>query len=343
MKFNLEKFREASYLIAEVGQNHNGDLKTALEFIKVFANNGADAVKFQMRNNKILFSQEAYDRSYDSENSFAKTYGEHREALELKIEDFKILKDECKKWDVDFMVTPFDEPSLNFLVDLKVDVIKISSFDLGNLPFINKIAKTGIPIVMSIGGGQEDQIKGSIDLILKYHNDVAIMHCVSEYPCEFNRLGLENIQILINIWPNLLIGSSDHFNGILSGPIAYLLGARIFEKHVTLNRSWKGTDQSFSLEPTGFSKFRRDIDRVGKMLPMKSKVELGSEKVFSRLGKSVIAYADIKAGEKLTLENLSGRILTEIVIPVRRTNEIIGKTALVDIKTGEIINYEKIK
>jgi len=343
MKFNVEKFKESSYLIAEVGQNHNGNLKTAMEFIKVFANSGADAVKFQMRNNKILFSQEAYNRTYDSENSFANTYGEHREKLELKIEDFKILKNECKKCGVDFMVTPFDEPSLNSLVDLKVDVIKISSFDLGNLPFINRIARTGIPIVMSIGGGQEDQIEASVDLILKYHNDIAIMHCVSEYPCEFDRLGLENIQNLIRKWPKLLIGSSDHFNGILSGPIAYMLGARIFEKHVTLNRSWKGTDQSFSLEPIGFSKFRRDIDRVGKMLPMKSNLELGSEKVFSRLGKSVVAYSDIKAGEKLTLENISGVILTEIVIPVRKINEIIGKTALVDIKKGEILNYEKIK
>ena len=124
----------------------------------------------------------------------------------------------------------------------KVDVdILVASFDLGNLPLINKIASLGKPVVISIGGGKSDQIKSSVELLLKHDIEISILHCVSEYPCPANHLGLENIKLLKQTFPNIVIGSSDHFNGILSGPVAYMQGARVFEKHVTLDRSSKGT------------------------------------------------------------------------------------------------------
>jgi N-acetylneuraminate synthase/sialic acid synthase len=123
------------FIIAEVGQNHQGDLDLAREYIKVFAGAGADAVKFQTRNNKYLFSEEAYLAPYGSENAFAETYGAHREKLELNPDFLPILKADCMKYGVKFMSTPFDEPSLEILKKLDADIIKIASFDLGNLPF----------------------------------------------------------------------------------------------------------------------------------------------------------------------------------------------------------------
>ncbi len=331
------------FVIAEVGQNHQGDLNTAREYIKVFAAEGADAIKFQTRNNKFLFSEDAYNAPYASENAFAPTYGAHREHLELKLEWLPILKDDCLKNGVKFMSTPFDEPSLNILQELGVDILKIASFDLGNLPLISRIAKTKIPVVISVGGGKGDQIKSSVKEILSHHYEIAILHCVSEYPCEYNRLGLENIKVLIDEFPNCVIGSSDHFNGTLSGPVAYLQGARVFEKHVTLNRAWKGTDHSFALEREGFRKFVRDIKRVRHMLPVKPKEELGTEQVFKKLGKSLVAYSDIKSGDMITLDNLSGRIFGKQYIPVRESNTVIGKFAISDIKKGEPIEYSKLK
>lgn len=331
------------FIIAEVGQNHQGELETAREFIKVFAAEGADAVKFQTRNNKYLFSEDAYNAPYTSENAFAPTYGAHREHLELNTEWLPILKDDCIKHGVKFMSTPFDEPSLYLLDELGVDILKIASFDLGNLPFISRIAKTKIPIVISVGGGKSDQIKSSINEILAHHNNVAVLHCVSEYPCEYNRLGLNNIKVLINEFPDLVIGSSDHFNGTLSGPVAYMQGARVFEKHVTLNRSWRGTDHSFALEREGFRKFVRDIKRVRHMLPPKPKEELGTEQVFRKLGKSLVAYTDIKEGDEIKMENLSGKIFSEQYIPVRESNTVIGKFAIADIKKGEVINHSKLR
>ena len=332
-------FKELSepFVIAEVGQNHNGDLELAREYVRIFAQEGADAVKFQTRNNKYLFSKDAYEAPYDSENAFAETYGAHREILELKPEWLPILKEDCIKFGVKFMSTPFYEPSLDLLKSIDVDIIKIASFDLGNLPFIYRIAALGKPVVMSVGGGKIEQIRSSVDVLLSQHDEVAILHCVSEYPCEYNRLGLDNIQVLIKEFPQCVIGSSDHFNGTLSGPVAYLKGARVFEKHVTLNRASKGTDHSFALEREGFRKFVRDIKRVRHMLPPKSTDDLGNEKVFKKLGKSLIAYQDIKAGEQITLDNLSGRIFNSQFIPVRESNQVLGRITKRDIKKGEPI------
>jgi N-acetylneuraminate synthase/sialic acid synthase len=241
------------------------------------------------------------------------------------------------KYGVKFMSTPFDEPSLEILKQLDADIIKIASFDLGNLPLINRISKLGKPVVISVGGGKIDQIRSSVNLLIENGVDLSILHCVSEYPCEYNKLGLEKIQTLINEFPNCTIGSSDHFNGTLSGPIAFLLGARVFEKHVTLNRAWKGTDHSFALEAEGFRKFVRDIKRVKYMLPQKPISEIGEEKVFKKLGKSLVAYKDIEVGETLTIDNLSGRIFNTQYIPVRESNRVIGKIAKLKISKGSPI------
>ncbi len=328
---------DEAFLIAEVGQNHQGDLEKAREYIRIFAFEGADAVKFQTRNNRHLFSEEAYSAPYTSENAFADTYGAHREKLELKPEWLPILREDCVRHGVKFMSTPFDEPSLDLLVKLNVDLLKIASFDLGNLPFIHRIAKTRKPVVLSVGGGKGEQIRSSVQTILAHHNNVAVLHCVSEYPCEYSKLGLDNIEILKNQFPHCTIGLSDHFNGTLSGPIAYMKGARVFEKHVTLNRAWKGTDHSFALEPDGFRKFVRDIKRVRHMMAPKPAEELGTEFVFKKLGKSVIALTPIRKGEVFTLDNLTGRIFNTQHIPVRDSGKVIGRTAAHDISAGEPI------
>jgi sialic acid synthase len=333
---------EKPYIIAEVGQNHQGNLDTAIEFIQIFAKEGADAVKFQTRNNKALFSKDAYEKPYDSENAFAESYGAHRELLELNLEWLPILKEECRKNNVAFMSTPFDEPSLDVLCDIDIDIIKIASFDLGNLPFINKIGATKKPVVLSVGGGHAHHINDSVKTLLAHHDDIAVLHCVSEYPCEFDRLGLSNITNLINDFPECTIGSSDHFNGILSGPVAYMKGARVFEKHVTLNRAWRGTDHSFALEPNGFNHFVRDLKRTPQMMNVKPKDDLGKEYVFQKLGKSIVAYSDIQKDEELSLDNLSGVIFNEHHIPVRDSGKVIGMKSNKLIKKGDPIDYKDL-
>ncbi len=341
--FKRSELGDEAFIIAEVGQNHQGDLDLARKYIRVFASAGADAVKFQTRNNRYLFSDDAYAAAYNSENAFAETYGEHREKLELEPQSIRILRQDCAEHNVRFMSTPFDEPSLDLLLENDVEILKIASFDIGNLPLIERIAKAGKPVVVSVGGGKDDQITSSIELLLKHGAEVAVLHCVSEYPCEYTRLGLDRIPLLIEKFPDCTIGLSDHFNGTLSGPVAYMRGARVFEKHVTLNRAWKGTDHSFALEAGGFRRFARDIRRVKHMMPPKDDAELGNEDVFKKLGKSLVARVDIKAGDKLALHSLSGRIFRTQHIPVRESNKVLGRIAARAIGKGEPLDYADLE
>ena len=331
------------FIIAEVGQNHQGKILNAIKYVKIFSNMGADAIKFQMRTNKILFSEDAYNAEYNSENAFAKTYGEHREKLELTLSEFKLIKKECKNNGVKFIATPFDEESVDKLCKAGVDILKISSFDLGNLSLIKKISLKKKPVIISIGGGDNLHIKSSIEILQKYKIPVGILHCNSEYPTHFSKLGLENIKVLKKKYSKFTIGSSDHFNGILSGPIAYLMGARIFEKHVTMDRSWEGTDHSFALEAEGFRKFVRDIKRTPFMLPLKKSEKIGKEPVFNKLGKSIVVKKLIKKNQKIKIENLTGKIFTKNYIPIRETYKIIGKKLNKDLRPMEIIKINDIK
>ncbi len=339
----FNKKKNIPFFIAEVGQNHQGSLKIALDYVDTFSNLGASAIKFQMRNNKKLFSKKAYNQIYNSKNAFDEIYGKHREKLELSLNDFKKIKKKCIEKKVYFMATPFDEDSLEKLCKIGVDIIKIASFDLGNLSLIEKIAKKKIPVVISIGGGQTKHIESSIKLLKKYNKNVAILHCNSEYPTPYKNLGLENITKLKKKYRGFAIGSSDHFNGILSGPIAYMLGAKVFEKHVTFNRSWKGTDHIFSLMPEGFRKFVRDIKRTPYMLKMKNKSLIGKEEVFKKLGKSLILRKTLKKNSLIKLDDLTGMIFLKNYIPVRDSYKIIGKKTKFKIYAGDPLEWNKIK
>lgn len=340
--FKKNELGSDSFIIAEVGQNHQGDLEIARKYIKSFSEIGANAIKFQIRDNKYLFDEGAYNKEYNSENAFASTYGEHREKLELAKEELIILKNDCHYEGVKFMVTPFDEPSLELLADIGVDIIKISSFDLGNLPFVKRIAAKKIPVVVSVGGGKSEHIESTINLLREYLDEIAILHCVSEYPCPHEKLGLDNIEKLISKFPDCTIGLSDHFKGIVSGPVAYMKGARVFEKHVTFDRTWKGTDHAFALMHHGFRNFVRDIKRVPEMMSPKEDEELGKEYVFTKLGKSLIVNSNLSNGDMLTLDNLSGKIFEKQYLPVRQSGNVIGKKVARDMRAGEPIVWDDL-
>ena len=330
------------YIIAEVGQNHQGNVDLAVEYVQKFSNAGADAIKFQVRNNRELFSEQKYNSIYNSTNAFADTYGAHREFLELNPSEIEAVKNECLKCKVDFMATAFDQYSLELLLEIGVDVLKVASFDLGNLKLLDKFSKAQKPVVLSTGGGNLEHLSHSIELMLKHTDDIAILHCVSEYPCPAERLGLDRISELIRIYPNLTIGLSDHFSGTLSGPIGYMKGARVFEKHVTFNRAWKGTDHAFALELKGFSDFVRDIRRVPKMMQVKAAEETGTEFVFTKLGKSLILDAPIKKGDRFNLNHLGGIVSDNLGIPVREAHNFLGKICKHDLEVGAFLKFDDL-
>ena len=251
------------YVIAEIGSNHGGSLDTALQMIRIAAACGADAVKFQCRENRTLYSQALLDQPYENENSYGKTYGEHRDALELSTQALVHCVNEAVLSKVDCFSTAFDEPSVDKIVQLGMPAIKIASGGLTDKKLLRHAALSGLPIILSTGGGTMREIDIAVQLITCYTNKLAVLHCTAAYPVrDFAELNLRCIATLRDAYPELVIGWSGHDSGIAMSVAAYTLGARIIERHFTLNRADRGTDHSFSLEPAGLTKLCRDLKRA---------------------------------------------------------------------------------
>ena len=189
----LKKDKDKAFVTAEIGGNHCGSVDRAIELIKSAKYCGADAVKFQKRSNKSLFTKELYDSTYDNKNSYGKTYGEHREYLEFGKEEYRILKDVCEEIDINFFATPFDFESVDFLSEFDLPAYKIASADLVHLPLIEYVAKLGKPIVLSTGGGTMADIRRMVDTILPINDQLVILHCTASYPVLYHDMNLNVI------------------------------------------------------------------------------------------------------------------------------------------------------
>jgi N-acetylneuraminate synthase/sialic acid synthase len=333
----------APYTIAEIGHNHQGNLEQALRLIKSAAESGASAVKFQKRDNKNLFIPSMFDEIYNSENAFGKTYGEHREALEFGEREYLACIAESKKWGIDFFATPFDVKSAKFLNDLGVSIYKIASGDLQNLPLIEFVASFMKPMLISTGGSTFEMIDKAVNSIRKYHNNLAILQCTASYPASYEILNLRVIESLRNKYPKNVIGYSGHDNGISMALVAYTLGARVIEKHFTLNRTFKGTDHAFSLEPIGFSKMVRDLRRTSLALGDGIKIIYETEKApIRKMGKMIVASRDLPAGHTLSLADFEFRSPADGISP-SLWQVICGKRLLKSISRFESIKIENLE
>jgi sialic acid synthase len=237
------------YVIAEIGHNHQGNLDICKKMFEAAKWAGCNAVKLQKRENRSLYTPEFYSSPYNSENAFGATYGEHREALEFGWDAYCALQDYAKQLGITFFATAFDVPSAQFLGKLGVPAFKIASGDIASRSVLEAVAFYDVPVIVSTGGAAEKEIRVAAELLGPCPH--GILHCTSGYPANYAELNLQVIQTYRNWFPEKVIGWSAHDTGIAMAPVAYALGARIIEKHFTLNRAWKGTDQSFSLEPQG--------------------------------------------------------------------------------------------
>jgi sialic acid synthase len=239
------------YVIAEIGHNHGGSVEKCKELFDAAKWAGANAVKLQKRDNRHLYTDEYFNRPYDSEHSYGNTYGAHREALEFNWDQYVLLKCYAEAIGLTFFATAFDVPSADFLADLKVPAIKVASGDLKNTKLLWHVASKRIPIILSTGGGDFDDVMNA-RMGIDHGTPLAILHCTSGYPASYDELNLNVIPAFRKRFGWSVIGWSGHDTGIAMAPVAYALGARIIEKHFTLDRSSKGTDQAMSLEPHGF-------------------------------------------------------------------------------------------
>jgi len=294
------------YVIAEIGHNHGGNFEKAKELILLAKQSGVQCVKFQKKDVENLYTKKMLNSSYNNPNSFADTYGDHKRFLEFNVSQLSELKTYSESLGLHFLCTAFDFKSVKDLYDIDIKGFKIGSCDLINTPLINYIASTRLPIFLSTGGSTLDEIDKAVQTIEKYHNKYVLLHCVSSYPADYNQLNLSFIGKLLSRYPNTLVGYSGHEAGILAPIVAYMLGATVFEKHFTFDRSAKGTDHRMSLEPHGMSKLVRNLQSIEESIGTGEKNledwELAARK---KLGKSLYINGSVLKGDKVTIENVS--------------------------------------
>lgn len=325
------------FVIAEVGHNHQGNLEQAIKLIGAASTAGASAVKFQKRDNKTLFTPNMYDEPYNSENSFGASYGLHRDALEFGIEEYKICVAEAERLKILFFATAFDFKSADFLHALDMPLYKMASGDLSNLPLLEYVARFEKPMIISTGGSNFEMVAAAASTIRKVHNNFAILQCTASYPANFNQLNLRVIERFRTLYPENVIGYSGHDNGIAMSTAAFTLGARIIEKHFTLNRAFKGTDHAFSLEPQGLGKLVRDLRRTSEALGDGEKVIYENERApIRKMGKMIVAKRFMPAGTKISLDDIELRSPADGLAP-DMLDKVLGSVLKDDVDQFEPI------
>lgn len=342
-----ERFQE-TYIIGEIGQNHNGSVDIAKLIIEAAARpveealfqlqlRGMDAVKLTKRDLAYELSASQMSMPYTGRNSFGKTYGEHRAHLELSDEAHFELYQYAKSFGLDFVETLCAPSCTSLLRYFTPDYLKVASRDLTNLPLLEVMAETGIPMILSTGMADQRDLDEALNTVTRFHQQVAILHCVSEYPTQPHNVNLRTITFLLKHYSQFVIGFSDHTIGISTPVAAVAMGARIIEKHITLDRRMRGTDQAGSLGPDGLNRMVRDLRLLDR--------SMGEEAIFmsddvagskSKLARSVASNRDLKQGDILTESDIH-LLSPGDGISWSRRSELLGKQLLVDLAANEII------
>lgn len=343
-----------TYIIGEIGQNHNGSVDIAKLIVDLVCRpikedvfgldlDPIDAVKLTKRDLSEELSVSQMNRIYDSPHSFGRTYGEHRAALELSDDDHHEVYKYAKSKGLDFVETLCARGCLSLLKLFTPDYLKVASRDLTNLLLLESLAETKIPIILSTGMAGKKELDDALEVITRYHSNISILHCVSQYPTEPDNLNLRTITYLKEHYGQYKIGFSDHTIGISAPPIAVGMGAEIIEKHITIDRHMKGTDQNGSLGPDGVYRMVRDIRMCEHWLGTKDLyIEKSVDSSRKKLERSIASLHDMKVGDVIRQEDLhmlspgDGFKWTQL-------DEVVGRKLVNDIPANEIIYPKDLK
>lgn len=343
-----------TYIIGEIGQNHNGSVDIAKLIVDLVSRpvteeafnlslKPINAVKLTKRDLNEELTTSQMNRVYDSPNSFGRTYGEHRAALELSDEEhFEVYK-HAKSQGLEFVETLCAKGCLSLLKLFTPNYLKVASRDLTNLPLLAAMAETKIPIILSTGMAGKKELDDALEVITRYHTNISILHCVSQYPTAPDNLNLNTILYLKEHYPQYRIGFSDHTIGIAAPVVAVGMGAEIIEKHITIDRRMKGTDQAGSLGPDGVNRMVRDIRICEKWLGTKDiyidKSVAGSK---IKLERSIATNRDMKKGEMIEEKDLH-MLSPGDGFKWSQLSDIVGKTMVVDVPKNEVIYPNQIQ
>lgn len=343
-----------TYIIGEIGQNHNGSVDIANLIVDLISRPvkeevfGLDlmpmnAVKLTKRDLNEELSASQMNRIYDSPNSFGRTYGEHRAFLELSDEEHYEVYKHAKEKNLDFVETLCAIGCLSMLKLFTPDRLKVASRDLTNLPLLAALAETKIPIILSTGMAGKKELDDALEVITRYHDQISILHCVSQYPTQPDNLNLKTITYLKKHYPQYTIGFSDHTIGISAPVVAVGMGAEIIEKHITIDRRMKGTDQAGSLGPDGVNRMVRDI-RVAEHWLGKEDIYIDKSVAASKvkLERSIATKRDIKAGEVIS-ENDIHMLSPGDGFKWSEESSVVGHVAAHDIPANEVIYAKDLK
>lgn len=327
-------------IIAEAGVNHNGSLELAKQLAKVAKEAGADIVKFQTAKPESLVSKQAKMAEYQKEN-----IGKEMSQLDmlkkllLSFGDFVELSNYCKEIGIQFLSTPFDLESIDFLNDLGCDVWKIPSGEITNYPYLVKIAKTSKKIILSTGMCTLEEIRDAVDVLEKNGaGSISLLHCTTQYPTPYEDVNLNAMITLKNEFSKE-VGYSDHTKGIEVPVAAVAMGAAIIEKHFTLDRNMEGPDHKASLEPDELAKMVESIRNIEAAFGNGIKKPADSEiSNISVARKSIVAKRKITKGEIFTEDNLTTKRPGNGINPMR-WNEIIGQKAIMDFDEDDLIAF----
>jgi sialic acid synthase SpsE/sugar phosphate isomerase/epimerase len=293
-----------TYIIAEIGVNHNGILDLALELIDAAVSAGADAVKFQKRSLKNLYAKKYLENANSGEKTLRYLLPILQQ-VELPDSAYHKILEYCQQKSITFLCSAFDPESADFLAELGVPAFKVASADLTNLPLLDHLVGKGKPLILSTGMSRMEEVEITVDFLKERRAEFALLHCNSTYPAAFEDINLRFMDQLRRF--GVPVGYSGHERGIAVSTVASALGASIVERHITLDRTMEGPDHAASLEPQGFKKMVRDIRQVAEAMGS------GKEKYFSRgeilnrevLGKSLVASRRIESGEVITAEKVA--------------------------------------
>ena len=330
------------FFISEVGSNHQGETELCKELILASKEAGASAVKLQKRDNKKFYTKKLYNEPYNNPNSFAETYGLHRDYLDLKLDQWKELIEFSNENDIILFSTAFDIESANFLEELNMPLYKIPSGGLKNIPLIKHVASFNKPFIVSTGGGTIEDVQRVVEATKDFKENLVLLQCTAGYPVAWEDLNLNVINTYRDLFPDNVVGLSSHDNGIAMTLVAYLLGARVIEKHFTLNRGNKGTDNAFSLEPQGFKKMIRDISRAQIALGDGIKKTYPSEQnPLRKMATSIRAAKNLNSNHKIGKEDIVFRAPNDGLDPYN-FEKVIGKKLNKDLKEDDLITFDDL-
>ncbi|MBI9080395.1 MAG: N-acetylneuraminate synthase family protein [Pseudodesulfovibrio sp.] len=329
------------FIVAEIGNNHQGEFSIAKQMVEKAAAAGVQGVKFQKRDMEALLTREGRAAPYVGCNSFGPTYGEHRNALELSIEQMSELKTYSESLGLVFFASAWDEPSLIQVLDMDVDLLKICSADLVNVPLVRKYAAANVPVILSTGMSGLEDIDVALAEIRSYHDDVVLLHCNSTYPCPEEQIGLPVMDALRERY-GLPIGYSGHEQGLGPSVASVALGACVVERHFTLDKSLKGTDHQASLEPQELALMVKMIREVEKAMWVKGKKVFPEEQAAAKkLRKCIVFSRDLPAGHILTEADLTTRSPRVGVSPVH-WDEVVGAAIKRPVKHEEPVQWDTL-